>query len=234
MNYTEYRVALYNLNCHIFGMENKQHILDYINFGFGLPNHQLHDTDIEVIRLLDEFTLFNCFEDHISIDGILNDNFISIKQSLIYKDKSSRVRKNKKKDFINKFLFKNSNHLNNILTTHIIILILRTLKKPNFNTKINSTEVDFSNREHMIQKVVAKIATQLKIFLDFYSMYEAYILTNNYEQLVSIIFYILNIMSNVPEVNSNVLQIQSKKSVTPWGVCTINTIKPNIKIINST
>jgi hypothetical protein len=85
----------------------------------------------------------------------------------------------------------------------------------------------------MLQKTISTVFENLKIFLDFYNLYEPTNCVNNYEGCASIIFYILNIMSNTKCGAFNVLEIDKKKIIKVDGVCTINVLTTKYKIYKS-
>lgn len=232
ITYFGYRVYLYKLNCNILNIEPNPIIMDCITRGRSCIR-EMTDYEKEVVRLLDEFTLLNCVDENINIDTLINNVYSEIKASLIYVNKVGGVRKNKKKDSIYNFLFKNSGHLNDILLTHIVILILRTLQYSNFNTKINNKQDFINNNNCMLQKTISIVYDNLKIFLDFYSLCEPHNCKDDYEIHASIIFYIINIMSHTKCGTFNAVEIKKKKIIKVEGVCTINILTTKYKIYKS-
>lgn len=230
--YCTYRVELYRLNCKVMGVGENINIINYIKCG-TFNNTQLCVGEEEVIKLLDEFTLLNCFESDVDLNTIISNTTDEIKQSLRCVNRGGYVRKNKKKDYIYNFLYKNHEHLNNILLTHIIILILRTLQYSNFDVKFDNKNPTINNNKCMLQKTISIVYENLKIFLDFFSLNRPTGLVVDYEGCASIIFYILNIMANTKCGNFNVIEIDKKKIIKVDGMCTINVLTTKYKIHKS-
>lgn len=218
------------MNNKIINNCDNESLLRYFEYGDLLDNNKLNQVDKELVFLIDEYTLIHYFSDDINVKDFYYVLELSIRGSLEFKDKNLKLRKNKKREEIYKFLFCGDEFWDNLIFPHIVTLILQKTRNKIFDTLLNKTDITNQINNNTLQKIIGVVVDSLVLFLNFYNHYYGNVNNPNTYFLEGLVFYIIITMSKTNYKNKPIVSIIQKKIINDRCIQILNKVSLNFNI----